>query len=638
MTRLCPVCSQPARPEARFCPVCGSRLDARLPSGSALQNGSYVIVRSLTRGGMGAVYLARDQRAFERLCVIKQMLEYYDAADLEEKEAARERFEEEGRTLAGLAHPGIPEIYTFFQEDGRYYLVMEYIQGETLESFVTHADSQGQHVLAQSLPMEEALRYIIEVCQILEYLHSRPRPVIHGDVKPANIIVEQQLGFARLVDFGTAKVSATKARLAHTADAADAATPANGSEDNYGTSGYAAPEQYRSMPQAASDVFGLAATAYHLLTDDDPTNHPFKWPRLSQLPRELSVALQRALRTDPTRRSTVRELREALEALTMPQRQLQSFTFPGGTQIRSVSALPSLCDDHWDAAKSFLYKGDLQRWLRDINRLDLVIAGDEIITSEKNHDAGLEQFLRRVDMGLTTPRILARPEKIELGKVARESALIRHTTLHNATRGYTVARLSADVPWLEVQPATLHIWKGIPTNITAHVHAEDLPFRKEQMGNVIIETDDRDPVRVPVTATVSLWREALRLLKRLISGAVPGAWSTMRTGQKAITTAIARVRKPFDNRPWLVAILWIVLSGLLLYGAYMLPAQADQVLSLFGITLAAEPLIAHLERILVAGASPPAAWIGLVVAAYSITSVIGLLIGLIRGAWKAIAR
>jgi len=583
---------------------------------------------------MGAVYLARDQRAFERLCVIKQMLEYYDAADLEEKEAARQRFEEEGRTLASLAHPGIPEIYTFFQEDGRYYLVMEYIQGDTLESFVTHSDSQGQHVLAQSLPMEEALRYIIEVCQILEYLHSRPRPVIHGDVKPANIIVEQQLGFARLVDFGTAKVSATKARKAQ----AESTASENGSDGNYGTSGYAAPEQYRAMPQAASDVFGLAATAYHLLTDDDPTNHPFKWPRLSQLPRELSVALQRALRTDPARRSTVRELREALEALTMPQRQLQSFTFPGGTQIRSVSALPSLCDDHWDAAKSFLYKGDLQRWLRDINRLDLVVAADEIITAEKNHDAGLEQFLRRVDMGLTTPRIIARPEKIELGKVARESALIRHTTLNNATRGYTIAHLSADVPWLEVQPATLHVWKGIPTNITAHVHAEDLPFRKEQMGNVIIETADRDPVLVPVTATVSLWREGLRLFKRLISGAVPGAWSAMRAGQKMIANVLAKLRKPFDNRPWLLAIVWILISGLLLYGAYTLPDQAAQTLSLFGITLIGDPLVAHLERILLAGAAPPAVWIALVVTAYSLATLIGGGIGLVRGAWKAIAR
>ena len=253
-----------------------------------LKGGDYVIERRLTAGGMGSVYLALDRRAFDRRVVIKQMLEYYDAADPEERAAAQQRFEEEGRTLAYLRHPGIPEIYTFFSEHGRYYLVMEHIEGETLEAFVTHLDAQGRTVPRRLLPMEDILRYVIQACRILEYLHVRPRPVVHGDVKPANLIVERQLGYVRLVDFGTA----TERHDGHSPEATGSDTEA------YGTDGYAAPEQYRGNAAPQSDVFGLAATAYHLLTDDDPTAHPFKWPQMAKLPRDSELERCRADRAE----------------------------------------------------------------------------------------------------------------------------------------------------------------------------------------------------------------------------------------------------------------------------------------------------------------------------------------------------
>ena len=94
-------------------------------------------------------------------------------------------------------------------------------------------------------------------------------------------------------------------------------------------------------------LFAAAATCYHLLTDDDPREHPFQWPKLGSLPKELSLALQRALRPDPERRSTAAELRLALEALSTPSRTLEAFTFPGNAQIKTVGALPALCDEHW---------------------------------------------------------------------------------------------------------------------------------------------------------------------------------------------------------------------------------------------------------------------------------------------------
>lgn len=240
---------------------------------------------------------------------------------------------------------------------------------------------------------EEVIRYAVQLCRILEYLHGQQRPVMHLDIKPANLILEAQLGDVRLVDFGTAGVR-QGGNVGN--DGADAAV--------YGTDGYAPPEQYRGRPVPRSDVFAAAATIYHLLTDDDPRDHPFKWPKLAALPQELALALERALRPDPERRSTASELRVALETLSTPSRTLEAFTFPGNVQIRTVGALPTLCDQHWDVARRFLYQGDFQRWLGDLNRLDLAVAADEIRKGEQNQDRGRRDFCTSSTLAYRTHR------------------------------------------------------------------------------------------------------------------------------------------------------------------------------------------------------------------------------------------
>lgn len=628
MDRACPLCHTPVRPEARFCPRCGARLEARLAPGTLLKDGDYYIERALTRGGMGDVYLARDQRAFGRLCIIKQMLDYFDVADPEQRALAHQRFEEEGRTLATLRHPGVPEIYTFFEDHGRHYIVMERAEGATLEEFVTHDDENGRLIPRRLLPMEDALRYTIQACRILEYLHSRPRPVVHGDVKPANLIVEQQLGYVRLVDFGTATV----------VHDGDGDRVPGGEEATYGTEGYAAPEQYRGRPEPRSDVFGLAATAYHLLTDDDPRKHPFQWPRMDRLPRELSLVLQRALRPEAAKRSTASELRQALEAIATPKRALEAFTFPGGAQIRSVAALPSLADEHWDAARSFLYHGDFQRWLRDINRLDLVVAADEIIGAHSNQDAGLEAFLRTVDPGLPTPKIASDPERVELGAVAREAGLVRKVTLLNTSRGYALATLSASEPWLEVNPPRAHLWAGVPVTVDVHVHAEDLPFRSEQRGTVTVQPDGLDPLAIPVSARVSLFRESWRIVRRTLAGAIPGAWRTTVAWTGAVNRATRYVSRPFARHEWLLWLTWLLVSAGLGYLFFEVPGTVEVLLGWLGTGLPPDPVAAISVRVLLALLIPPtvivAAWLVVVVAAVAV----GLVVGFLRGAWKSFFR
>jgi len=272
------------------------------------------------------------------------------------------------------------------------------------------------------------------------------------------------------------------------------------------------------------------------------TDHPFKWPKLDTLPRELGLALERALRISPEKRSTARKLRQALEALSMPQRTLEAFTFPGGTQIRSVGALPALSDEHWDAARSFLYKGDFQRWLRDINRLDLVTAADEIVKQESNHDAGLETFLHIVDPGLPHPKIVVDPTIVDLGGIARESAHLRRATVLCATRGYALAQISSSQPWLELHPETIHLWAGIPTDIRINVRAENLPLRRKQRGLITIQPAGLDAIEVPVTARVSLTREIWRLTWRAVSAAVPESWRTLRANWRMIARVTRAIK------------------------------------------------------------------------------------------------
>ncbi|MHB1317099.1 MAG: protein kinase domain-containing protein [Anaerolineae bacterium] len=566
MTVVCPQCGNLVRSAARFCARCGRLLKDQLEPGASLGDGHYRIVRSISKGGMGAVYLAQDRGAFDRLCVVKQMLEYYDPGDPEERTRAQQRFEDEGRTLAGLSHPGIPRIYSFLQEAGRFYIVMEYVEGENLAAFTTREGDRGLVAPLRRLPREEMVRYTIQVCRILEYLHTRPRPVVHQDIKPANVILEPQMGEVRLVDFGTARQR----------DHAAGGEPGTDERSSiYGTAGYAPPEQYRGQPVAKSDVFALAATTYHVLTDDDPQDHPFTWPRLDSLPRELSLALERALRNNPEERSTARELRQALEPISTPQRTLEVFTFPGNAQIRTVGGLPALADEHWDAARSFLYQGDFQRWLKDINRHDLVLVADEIVAQEDNRDAGLERFLQAVDPGLADPKIVADPPEIDLGGVARVSALTVRAALTNKSRGYVLGHVRSSEPWLEVHPPQIHLWAGIPSYMRIHVRAEDLPFRSEQSGTVFVTDEHGQPLAsIPVKAHVSLLREIWRLVWRALAAAGPMSWKLTSAVWHAHTSFYRRVTTPFRRQPWLGWLLWLLVGTAVGLALYTFPAEA----------------------------------------------------------------
>ena len=190
-----------------------------MAAGALLDNGHYRVEWPLGKGGMGAVFLAADTHAFDRQCVIKEMLPYFDPNDPDGEKHARERFEIEGRTLATINHIGVPKIYEYFSEGGSDYIVMEFVEGDNLEQTLTRVDDQGRQFQGRPLPPETVVNYGIRLCRVLEYLATRtdpqtgmPTPIIHHDIKPANIILDGNSGEVRLVDFGTAKLRRRRCR------------------------------------------------------------------------------------------------------------------------------------------------------------------------------------------------------------------------------------------------------------------------------------------------------------------------------------------------------------------------------------------------------------------------------------------
>ena len=325
-TFLCPTCGTANRPAARFCRGCGGSLDLRCSRcgarnrpnaqfcrqcgfglGAPLLQNRYQVRRPLAQGGMGAVYQAEDTQLFNRRCVVKEMLTRHLSPA--EKAEAERNFRREAALLASLRHPSIPQIYEYFVEGNRYYLIMEYMEGESLAERMARSGP---------LPEAEVLRYAAQICDVLVYLSTRQPPVVHRDVKPANIILRGDPAQAILVDFGVAKPKAGRGQ--------DTAA--------WGTLGYAAPEQAIGQAEPRSDVYALAATIYHGLTGDDPGDHPFNFPYLGKLSPRLQEMLGRGLNRDVDQRLDAQEMKAALASLVAPEapsslRLLEAHTYGG---------------------------------------------------------------------------------------------------------------------------------------------------------------------------------------------------------------------------------------------------------------------------------------------------------------------
>ena len=301
LTLCCPLCHAPTDLYDQDCPDCGLRFASRVPSVLHRLHG-YTVLRPLSPGGMGNVYLARAQHTTE-FCVIKTLAGVDGAPDPAWQTDAAQCLAREAAILARIDHPHIPRLLEAACQGAFSYLALEYIPGPSIAQRLSHTNPQGEFIIGTPMPLAEALPLARSIAATLTDLAKLPGQLMHLDLKPGNLIVPGNRPAPVLVDFGSAAWAA--------ATGASATRPLT----IHGTPGYAAPEQYRGHASSQSDCYGLAATLYHMLTDDDPGAHPLAFPALPTLPVDIAALLMRALDHNPCRRPPMCALSAGLEVL-----------------------------------------------------------------------------------------------------------------------------------------------------------------------------------------------------------------------------------------------------------------------------------------------------------------------------------
>lgn len=293
-TLFCDNCGAANQSQAAYCCSCGYSLQAVKPTiyhsqtgrlmASALLKQRYRIIACVGSGGMGAVYQAEDTQLGNRKVALKEMSQ--SGLNPQEQKEAADAFRQEAIILARLQHRSLPSIFDHFEENGRWYLVMSFIEGETLADYLSHTQSG-------KLPLNEVVQIGIELCTVLSYLHAQQPPIIFRDLKPSNIMRESD-GHIYLIDFGIA-------RHFKPGQAKDTAY--------YGSMGYAPPEQYgKAQTTPRSDIYSLGVVLYQLLSGQDPSVTPFRFPPLQSyvptVPTALATLITSMLELDEDTRPT----------------------------------------------------------------------------------------------------------------------------------------------------------------------------------------------------------------------------------------------------------------------------------------------------------------------------------------------
>jgi serine/threonine-protein kinase len=259
----------------------------------------YRIARLLGKGGMGAVYRAWDLNLNVPVA-IKEMVPQ-PGLDPHTLAQLRAQFHQEARTLAALSHPHLPRVTDFFEWGGCSFLVMDFVEGESLDQIVRR---QGP------LPPAQVARWGLQLLDALAYCHARN--VLHRDIKPQNIIIRPD-GGAVLVDFGLVKLwDPRRPETQHIVR-------------GMGTYEFASPEHFHLGGQHTSprsDLYSLGATLYYALTGQEPPSAMDRWahqvplipPRGSSIPPQLTAVILRAMELDPNRRfADARQMQAALQ-------------------------------------------------------------------------------------------------------------------------------------------------------------------------------------------------------------------------------------------------------------------------------------------------------------------------------------
>ncbi len=232
---------------------------APLQRGHSLQDGRLKVLHQIASGGFSAVYLVENDEGTKY--VLKESILPFGVDEGLAQKAA-EQFEREARILKTLHHPQIACVYDFFVEQGRKYMLLEYLAGATLKQTVYENGP---------LPADKTLSYAIQICSLLDFLHKLPTPIVHRDVAPDNLVLSAQ-GKISLIDFGSANEFV-----------------GNATGTLVGKHAYMAPEQIRGKATPQSDIYSLGQTLFYCLEGGAPS--PLKSSHLSKTDTVLTKTL-----------------------------------------------------------------------------------------------------------------------------------------------------------------------------------------------------------------------------------------------------------------------------------------------------------------------------------------------------------
>lgn len=227
-------------------------------------DGKYRILSKVGQGGMSTVYLAINEKA-NKPWAIKEVRK----DGVQNFEIVKQSLLVETDLLKKLEHPNLPSIIDIIEQDDIFLIVMDYIEGITLDKVVKESGPQKQ---------EDVVSWAIQLCDVFQYLHSREPAIIYRDMKPSNVMLKYD-GSVVLIDFGTAREYKERA---------------TGDTTCLGTQGYAAPEQFGGQGQsdARTDIYCLGATMYHLLTGHNPSEPPYEMYPITYWDPSLSTGLE----------------------------------------------------------------------------------------------------------------------------------------------------------------------------------------------------------------------------------------------------------------------------------------------------------------------------------------------------------
>ncbi|MEA5504619.1 serine/threonine-protein kinase [Halotia wernerae UHCC 0503] len=274
--------------------------------GTVLQN-RYRIIQILGQGGFGRTYLAEDQRRFNELCALKELIPVTTVAHDWDK--AQELFQREATILYQIEHPQVPKFRERFDQDQRLFLVEDYVAGKSYRTLLTERQTIGQ-----TFTETEVLHLLHSLLPVLEHIHSRG--IIHRDISPENIILRNSDAKPVLIDFGVVKELATRLQ----------SPDSNAPVTTVGKLGYSPTEQMqagRAYPN--SDLYALAVTAIVLLTGKEPrelfdeNQLTWNWQRWVSLNPQFAQVLHRMLHRLPSDRyQNATDVAQALQYLDQP--------------------------------------------------------------------------------------------------------------------------------------------------------------------------------------------------------------------------------------------------------------------------------------------------------------------------------